>query len=93
MNGLLTLRGVFDKLRTDPILKFFFVAVTCYGMATFEGSLLSLRELNALSHNTDWTVGHVHNGTLGWVGCFDLWHALLLGAKIIPHQLSLDEYG
>jgi cytochrome c oxidase cbb3-type subunit I/II len=68
INGLLTLRGAWDRVRTDPVLKFFVAAVTFYGMATFEGSLLSLREVNALSHNTDWTVGHVHSGALGWVG-------------------------
>ena len=69
INGLLTLRGAFHKVRKDPVLKFFVVAVTFYGMSTFEGPLLATREINALSHNTEWTVGHVHSGTLGWVGC------------------------
>ena len=68
LNGLLTLRGAWDKLRTDPVIKFFAVAVTFYGMATFEGPLLSVRAVNALSHYTDWTVGHVHSGALGWNG-------------------------
>lgn len=68
LNGLLTLRGAWDKLRTDPIIKFFAVAVTFYGMATFEGPLLSIRAVNSLSHYTDWTVGHVHSGALGWNG-------------------------
>jgi cytochrome c oxidase cbb3-type subunit I/II len=68
LNGLLTLRGAWDKLRTEPILKFFAAAVTFYGMATFEGPLLSIRAVNALSHYTDWTVGHVHSGALGWNG-------------------------
>ena len=68
LNGLLTLRGAWDKLRTDPVIKFFAVAVTFYGMATFEGPLLSVRSVNALSHYTDWTVGHVHSGALGWNG-------------------------
>ncbi len=68
LNGLLTLRGVWDKLRTDPVLKFFAVAVTFYGMATFEGPLLSIRAVSALGHYTDWIVGHVHSGTLGWNG-------------------------
>ncbi|MFW5828837.1 MAG: cytochrome-c oxidase, cbb3-type subunit I [Planctomycetota bacterium] len=68
VNGLLTLRGAFDKVRRDPVLKFFVLSITAYGMATFEGPLLSLREVNALSHNTDWTIGHVHSGALGWVG-------------------------
>lgn len=68
LNGLLTLRGAWDKLRTDPVLKFFAAAVTFYGMATFEGPLLSIRAVNALSHYTDWTIGHVHSAALGWNG-------------------------
>lgn len=68
LNGLLTLRGAWDRLLTDPIIKFFAAAVTFYGMATFEGPLLSIKAVNALSHYTDWTVGHVHAGTLGWNG-------------------------
>jgi cytochrome c oxidase cbb3-type subunit I/II len=68
LNGLLTLRGAWDKLRTDPVIKFFVAAITFYGMATFEGPMLSIRAVNALSHNTDWTIGHVHAGTLGWNG-------------------------
>ncbi len=68
LNGLLTLRGAWDKLRTDPVIKFFAAGVTFYGMATFEGPLLSIKSVNALSHYTDWTIGHVHGGTLGWNG-------------------------
>ena len=68
LNGLLTLRGAWDKLRTDPVVKFFIAAVTFYGMSTFEGPLLSIRAVNALSHYSDWTVGHVHSGALGWNG-------------------------
>jgi cytochrome c oxidase cbb3-type subunit I/II len=68
INGLLTLRGVWDRVRTDPVLKFFVVAITFYGMATFEGPMLSIRAVNALSHYTDWTIGHVHSGALGWNG-------------------------
>ncbi|MCL4130909.1 UNVERIFIED_CONTAM: hypothetical protein GTU68_007972 [Idotea baltica] len=68
LNGLLTLRGAWDKVRTDPILKFLVVAVTAYGMATFEGPLLSIKGFNAITHFTDWTIGHVHIGTLGWNG-------------------------
>lgn len=68
LNGLLTLRGAWDKLRTDPVIKFFAVAVTFYGMATFEGPLLSIRAVSSLSHYTDWTIGHVHSGALGWNG-------------------------
>lgn len=68
LNGLFTLRGAWDKVREDPILKFFVVAVTCYGMATFEGPMLSLKNVNAISHYSDWTVAHVHIGALGWNG-------------------------
>ncbi|MBI1774022.1 MAG: cytochrome-c oxidase, cbb3-type subunit I [Proteobacteria bacterium] len=68
INGLMTLSGAWDKLRTDPGLRFSVVAVAFYGMATFEGPVMSIRPVNALSHYTDWTVGHVHSGTLGWVG-------------------------
>lgn len=68
LNGLFTLRGAWDKVREDPILKFMVVAVTCYGMATLEGPLLSLKSVNAISHFTDWTIAHVHIGALGWNG-------------------------
>ena len=68
LNGLLTLRGAWHKLRTDPVLKFFAAAVTFYGMATFEGPLLSIKSVSALAHYTDWIIGHVHAGALGWNG-------------------------
>jgi cytochrome c oxidase cbb3-type subunit I/II len=68
LNGLLTLRGAWDKVRRDPVLKFMVVAVTAYGMATLEGPLLSIKSVNALSHFTDWTIAHVHTGALGWNG-------------------------
>jgi cytochrome c oxidase cbb3-type subunit I/II len=68
LNGLLTLRGAWDKVRTDPVLKFFVAGVTFYGMATFEGPLLSIKSVNGLAHYTDWIVGHVHEGALGWNG-------------------------
>jgi len=68
LNGLLTLRGAWDKVRENPILKFFVVAVTCYGMATFEGPLLATKTLNKVGHFTDWVIGHVHLGALGWNG-------------------------
>ncbi len=68
LNGLLTLRGAWDKVREDPILKFMVVAITAYGMATFEGPMLSIKSINALSHFTDWTISHVHVGALGWNG-------------------------
>jgi cytochrome c oxidase cbb3-type subunit I/II len=68
LNGLFTLRRAWDKVREDPVLKFMVVAVTCYGMATFEGPMLSLKSVNAISHFTDWTIAHVHIGALGWNG-------------------------
>jgi cytochrome c oxidase cbb3-type subunit I/II len=68
LNGLLTLRGAWGKLRTDPVLKFFVAGVTFYGMSTFEGPLLAIKSVNALAHYTDWIIAHVHGGTLGWNG-------------------------
>ncbi|HVX52133.1 MAG TPA: cytochrome-c oxidase, cbb3-type subunit II, partial [Chitinophagaceae bacterium] len=68
LNGLFTLRGAWDKVREDPVLKFMVVAITCYGMATFEGPMLSIKNVNAISHFTDWTIAHVHVGALGWNG-------------------------
>lgn len=68
INGVMTLSGAWDKLRKDPVLQFMIIALAFYGMATFEGPLLSIRAVNALSHYTDWTIGHVHAGALGWNG-------------------------
>lgn len=68
LNGLFTLRGAWDKVREDAVLKFMVVAITCYGMATLEGPLLSLKSVNAITHFTDWTIAHVHVGALGWNG-------------------------
>ncbi|MHB2205848.1 cytochrome-c oxidase, cbb3-type subunit I [Methylobacterium sp. CM6257] len=67
INGLMTLSGAWDKLRTDPILRFMVVSLAFYGMATFEGPMMSIKAVNSLSHYTDWTIGHVHSGALGWV--------------------------
>ena len=67
INGIMTLSGAWDKLRTDPIMRFLAVALSFYGMSTFEGPIMSLKDVNALSHYTDWTIGHVHSGALGWV--------------------------
>ncbi|WP_018625201.1 cytochrome-c oxidase, cbb3-type subunit I [Kangiella aquimarina] len=67
INGIMTLSGAWHKLRTDPIIKFLIVSLSFYGMSTFEGPMMSIKTVNALSHNTDWTVGHVHAGALGWV--------------------------
>ena len=68
INGLMTLSGAWDKLRTDPVLRMMVVSVAFYGMATFEGPVMSVKAVNALSHYTNWTIGHVHSGALGWVG-------------------------
>ena len=68
INGIMTLSGAWEKLRDDPILKFLIVSLSFYGMSTFEGPMMAIKEVNALSHYTDWTVGHVHSGALGWVG-------------------------
>ncbi|HCQ15300.1 MAG TPA: cytochrome C oxidase Cbb3, partial [Cryomorphaceae bacterium] len=68
INGLLTLRGAWDKVRESAVLKFFVVAITAYGMATLEGPMLSLKNINAIAHYTDWIPAHVHIGTLGWNG-------------------------
>jgi cytochrome c oxidase cbb3-type subunit I len=68
INGLMTLSGAWDKLRTDPVLRMMVVSVAFYGMSTFEGPMMSIKIVNSLSHYTDWTIGHVHSGALGWVG-------------------------
>ena len=68
INGLMTLSGAWDKLRTDPVIRMMVVSVGFYGMSTFEGPMMAIRAVNSLSHYTDWTVGHVHSGALGWNG-------------------------
>ena len=68
INGVMTLSGAWHKLRDDPVLRFLIVSLSFYGMSTFEGPMMSIKTVNALSHYTDWTVGHVHSGALGWVG-------------------------
>ncbi len=68
INGLMTLSGAWDKLRTDPIIRMLIISIAFYGMSTFEGPLMAIKSVNALSHYTDWTIGHVHSGALGWVG-------------------------
>jgi cbb3-type cytochrome c oxidase subunit I len=92
INGLLTLRGAWHKVRTDPLLKMFVVGLTFYGMSTFEGPMMAIKTVNSLSHFTDWTIGHVHSGALGWVGltCFAtlyymiprLWHTTLYSVRL-----------
>jgi cytochrome c oxidase cbb3-type subunit 1 len=72
INGIMTLSGAWHKLRTDPILKFLITSLSFYGMSTFEGPMMSVKSVNALSHYTDWTVGHVHSGALGWVALISI---------------------
>ena len=72
INGIMTLSGAWDKLRTDPTLRFLVVSLSFYGMSTFEGPMMSIKTVNALSHNTDWTIGHVHSGALGWVAMISI---------------------
>jgi cytochrome c oxidase cbb3-type subunit 1 len=72
INGIMTLSGAWEKLRTDPVIRFLVVAVSFYGMSTFEGPMMSIKTVNALSHYTDWTIGHVHSGALGWVGMISM---------------------
>ena len=95
LNGLLTLRGAWHKVRIDPVLKFFVAGVTFYGMATFEGPLLSIKSVSALGHYTDWIIGHVHSGALGWngfmaAGMFYWLVPKLYGTKL--HSTKLADY-
>lgn len=87
INGLLTLRGAWDKVREDPILKFMVIAITAYGMATFEGPMLSLKNVNAIAHYTDWIVAHVHVGALGWNGFLTFGILYWLIPRIFKTQL------
>ena len=86
INGLMTLSGAWDKLRTDPVLRMLVVSVAFYGMATFEGPLMSIKEVNSLSHYTDWGIGHVHSGSLGWVGIRLVRRALLPGPLAVERK-------
>ena len=87
LNGLLTLRGAWDKVREDATLKFMVVAVTCYGMATFEGPMMSLKNVNAISHFTDWTIAHVHIGGMGWNGFLTFGMLYFLIPKLFQTKL------
>jgi cytochrome c oxidase cbb3-type subunit 1 len=86
MNGLLTLSGVWHKLRTDPILKFLIVAISFYMIATFEGPMMSIKTVNSLSHYTDWTVGHVHAGALGWVAMISVGSIYALLPRLLGQE-------
>ncbi|WP_333840593.1 cytochrome-c oxidase, cbb3-type subunit I [Pelomicrobium sp.] len=87
INGIMTLSGAWDKLRTDPILKFLVTSVSFYGMSTFEGPMMSVKTVNALSHYTDWTIGHVHSGALGWVAMISIGSLYYL----IPRMVGRSE--
>jgi len=87
INGIMTLSGAWHKLRDDPILKFLIVSLSFYGMSTFEGPMMSIKTVNALSHYTDWTVGHVHSGALGWVGLISMGSLYYL----IPRMFGRDK--
>ena len=95
INGMMTLSGAWHKLRTDPILKFLIVSLSFYGMSTFEGPMMAIKTVNALSHYTDWTVGHVHSGALGWVAMVSIGslYALIphLFGKKQMHSMALVE--
>jgi len=103
VNGLLTLRGAWDKVRFDPVLKFMVVAVTAYGMSTFEGPMLSLKNVNAIAHYTDWIVAHVHIGGLGWNGFFTfamlywlwpkMWNTKLYSTKLATTHFWMGTLG
>ncbi len=87
INGMMTLSGAWNRLRTDPILKFLIVSLSFYGMSTFEGPMMSIKTVNALSHFTDWTVGHVHSGALGWVGFVSIGALYFLIPKLFGREL------
>ncbi|MCO6178393.1 MULTISPECIES: cytochrome-c oxidase, cbb3-type subunit I [Ciceribacter] len=82
INGLMTLSGAWDKIRTDPIIRMMVIAIAFYGMSTFEGPMMSIKAVNSLSHYTDWTIGHVHSGALGWVGMISFGMVYYLTPKL-----------
>lgn len=86
INGFMTMSGAWHKLRTDPILKFMIVSLSFYGMSTFEGPMMSIRTVNALSHYTDWTIGHVHSGALGWVAMITIGSIYSLWPKLVGRK-------
>jgi cytochrome c oxidase cbb3-type subunit 1 len=108
INGMMTLSGAWHKLRTDPILKFLIVSLSFYGMSTFEGPMMSIKTVNSLSHYTDWTIGHVHSGALGWVamisigsiyallprllGQREMWSVKLIDAHFWTHTIGVVFY-
>ncbi len=103
INGLMTLSGAWDKLRTDPVLRMLVVSVAFYGMSTFEGPMMSIKVVNSLSHYTDWTIGHVHSGALGWVGFVSfgalyclvpwIWNRSLYSLKLVSWHFWISTIG
>ncbi|WP_417453173.1 cytochrome-c oxidase, cbb3-type subunit I [Kiloniella sp.] len=104
INGLMTLSGAWDKLRTDPVLRMLVVSIAFYGMSTFEGPVMSIKAVNSLSHYTDWTVGHVHSGALGWVAyvsfgalyCLVPWlwnRTQLYSLKLVSYHFWISTFG
>jgi cytochrome c oxidase cbb3-type subunit 1 len=87
INGIMTLSGAWEKLRTDPVLRFLIVSISFYGMATFEGPMMSIKTVNALSHYTDWTIGHVHSGALGWVAFISLGAMYYLIPRLFDREI------
>ena len=87
INGIMTLSGAWNKLRTDPILKFLIVSISFYGMSTFEGPMMSIKTVNSLSHYTDWTIGHVHSGALGWVALISIGAMYYLIPRLYGREL------
>ena len=87
INGIMTLSGAWEKLRTDPVLRLLVVSISFYGMSTFEGPMMSIKTVNALSHYTDWTIGHVHSGALGWVALISMGSLYYLMPRLFGRQL------
>jgi len=87
INGIMTLSGAWEKLRSDPVLKFLIVSVSFYGMSTFEGPMMAIKTVNALSHYTDWTIGHVHSGALGWVAMVSIGAMYFLIPKLFDTEM------
>jgi cytochrome c oxidase cbb3-type subunit 1 len=87
INGIMTLSGAWEKLRSDPVLRFLIVAISFYGMSTFEGPMMAIKTVNSLSHYTDWTIGHVHSGALGWVAMISMGSLYYLIPRIFGREL------
>jgi cytochrome c oxidase cbb3-type subunit 1 len=87
INGIMTLSGCWEKLRSDPILRFLIVAISFYGMSTFEGPMMAIKTVNSLSHYTDWTIGHVHSGALGWVAMISMGSLYYLIPRLFGREL------